>query len=1162
MIRIKFLRIFVSLIMLSACAGGNTAPVTASPDISSNQSSSAETIQKKSSPQHTNAKLALEKECGPKIQALRASLSANSSSLNNASGLQPDLFVQLGHSMVTAVAISPSGLYVLSGDGSGITKLWEVTTGREIRSYLGHNQQIDTVAFSPDERHVLSSSIDGGIKLWNMVSGNVIKTFEGFNNMVRSQGQKVTFSPDGRYIITKSTDLNLPNTMKMWETSSGMEIKDPEDDGKASVTIFTPDGRYGLMGHSVSGKYEIKFFEINSDKFNRYSHLPITTSNFSLSPDGQHLVTSGFSYKSAKSELVLRSAITGKIIKTLARNKGSYLKTNFSPDGLYVTANSGLSQKEIWKVATGKKIISIDGASLKNITFSPNGRNALISESNKGYKTLNLSTGKETLKISRLSTDFVMASASAYSKDGNYLLLGEGTVIKIFSTETGKEIQTLKGDRNSAAFNFLTFSPDASQVASHTPGKDGIYLWNIITGGTPEMFSTREGNVPSWVFADTGKIKTSKIGVRSSDGRYLLENITDSESGLRGFKYWDLIKDRELWTSKMDKGDVPMTFAAFAENNRYILSPKLSPKGFTPIYHMELRDVKTGHRLKTLSNVSTGFLFTVALSPNGCLALSGGDEPNIKLWDVASETLLKTIPVNSGRISSVAFSPDERFIISGDAGGSTRLWNVETGKEVVQWIGFEKNEWIAVTPEGFFDSSKKGDLSLSINLGLDLYNPNQFRRYLYQPEVVKAALKLGSSEKAVEQFGFQDFTLAKLIERAPVGIKIASLKAQGDKGELKVQLEKNKTTTPERITVYVNGAQVLDSAQRQLKDIKPGDTLTYPINLPKTKNHVKVLVENKWAESSDERWIDNANATASPRGTLFVNAVGISKYPEFGPDQQLVSPPKDAENIVHRFKQLEGKLFDKVEVSLLTDTDGKPVTSDRVAALFKQQSTKAGAEDTTLFFLAGHGVTDVHGDYQFVTADTKVAPEGEGIKVSQKGTSFDWSQLHSILDETRGKRLVFVDTCQAGKVLGASQTDIRKLVKDVHDVNAIIYTGTSRQQLGLETAQGGVFTQAIVGGMNGKAKYQNSHLFFTSLKQYVDQEVPRKNIEILESMSTRGILIVKKDECNTTDSRGIAVTSTGKTCQKKPTVEEKFDTTQHPVAVIPEGMGGFVIGRQ
>jgi WD40 repeat protein len=84
---------------------------------------------------------------------------------------------------VNAVAFSPDGRTALSGgwtsaypellqfllglQNEGTVRLWEVATGKQLRSFKGHSGSVRSVAFAPDGRSALSSGYDG-IRLWDL----------------------------------------------------------------------------------------------------------------------------------------------------------------------------------------------------------------------------------------------------------------------------------------------------------------------------------------------------------------------------------------------------------------------------------------------------------------------------------------------------------------------------------------------------------------------------------------------------------------------------------------------------------------------------------------------------------------------------------------------------------------------------------------------------------------------------------------------------------------------------------------------------------------------------------------------------------------------------------------------------------------------------------
>ncbi|MGZ8901902.1 MAG: WD40 repeat domain-containing protein, partial [Limisphaerales bacterium] len=76
-----------------------------------------------------------------------------------------------------------------------------------------------------------------------------------------------------------------------------------------------------------------------------------------------------------------------------------------------------------------------------------------------------------------------------------------------------------------------------------------------------------------------------------------------------------------------------------------------------------------------------GRVFAVAISPDGSMVASAGDDRIIRLWNSRTGELIRSLEGHTGRIHSVAFSRDGSRVISG--GGyqdhSVRVWNLVTG---------------------------------------------------------------------------------------------------------------------------------------------------------------------------------------------------------------------------------------------------------------------------------------------------------------------------------------------------------------------------------------------------------------------------------------------------------------------------------------------------
>jgi len=65
--------------------------------------------------------------------------------------------------------MSSDGRWALSGSADKTVRLWEVATGRCVRTFEGHTDGVSSVALSSDDRWALSGSDDKTARLWELI---------------------------------------------------------------------------------------------------------------------------------------------------------------------------------------------------------------------------------------------------------------------------------------------------------------------------------------------------------------------------------------------------------------------------------------------------------------------------------------------------------------------------------------------------------------------------------------------------------------------------------------------------------------------------------------------------------------------------------------------------------------------------------------------------------------------------------------------------------------------------------------------------------------------------------------------------------------------------------------------------------------------------------
>ncbi|WP_414622819.1 caspase family protein [Calothrix sp. CCY 0018] len=376
-------------------------------------------------------------------------------------------------SSVSDIAFSPDGKIVASSHVNGIINLWDtscITFSKNLQklyNLAGHKNRISKISFILNNLELLSSSYDKTVKFWSFQD-----RFKGYSG---TRVQQISFSADNRIVTTIDEDGNL----KLWSSNGELEKEFNDDQSKICNAQLSHDNEIIV---AIGNHGEIKLYSKGGE--------------IMYSPTGKYEQPISLLSRSPKEDIFItisndttidlwrlnRDSLNIELLNILTVYHEQITAITFSGDGMFFASGSADGTVKVWNLDGNQpsKTISFVGGSIVHLSLSKDGSMICVVDNKHEIKLYNRSN--DIIHLKGRENKEKISALTFYDEDKLIVSVNKSGYIDIWSIDATYRpgIKALDEQALDKKIEAAAFSSNGEEIAMATCLSEKLYSYRRI----------------------------------------------------------------------------------------------------------------------------------------------------------------------------------------------------------------------------------------------------------------------------------------------------------------------------------------------------------------------------------------------------------------------------------------------------------------------------------------------------------------------------------------------------------------------------------------------------------------------------------------------------------------------------------------------------------